>query len=375
MTADAVTGRGALSAQLPDFPWDTIAAARRRAEQHPGGIVDLSVGTPVDPTPAVARDALTAASDAHGYPQVWGTPAVRQAIIGHLRERWNAAELAQTQVMPVIGTKWLVAWLPTLLNLGEGDVVVIPTTAYPTYRVGAELVGATVVECDDPKGLPANTRLVWINSPANPHGAILGPDDLRAWIDATRASGAVLASDECYGEFAWDAPAHSVLDTSINHGSTRGLLAVMSTSKESNLAGYRAGFVAGDEAIVRELLALGKHTGMMLPTPVLAAMQAVLTDRAHVAEQRDRYLARRALLRPALERVGFRIDHSEGSLYLWATRGEDCRTTLDWLSERGILAAPGDFYGDAGRQHVRIALTATDERIAAAVERLGADFR
>ncbi|MGJ6980914.1 succinyldiaminopimelate transaminase [Aestuariimicrobium soli] len=360
-----------LSSRLPDFPWDTIAAAKARAGEHPDGIVDLSVGTPVDPTPAVARDALAAASDAHGYPQVWGTPGLRQAIITHLRTRWGAGDLTEHQVMPVIGTKWLVAWLPTLLNLGAGDVVVIPTTAYPTYRVGAELVGATVVESDDPSSLPEGTRLVWINSPANPHGAILSRDELAAWITAARSAGAVLASDECYGEFAWEAEATSVLDDGLNGGSVDGLLAVMSTSKESNLAGYRAGFVAGDEALVRELLALGKHTGMMLGSPTLAAMQAVLSDRAHVAEQRERYLARRRVLREALEGAGFTVDHSEGSLYLWSTRGEDCRATLDWLAERGILAAPGDFYGEAGRRHVRIALTATDERIAAAVERLG----
>lgn len=362
--------RPSLSSRLPDFPWDTIAAAKARAGEHPDGIVDLSVGTPVDPTPAVARDALTAASDAHGYPQVWGTPGLRAAIIAHLRTRWGAGELNEHQVMPVIGTKWLVAWLPTLLNLGAGDVVVIPTTAYPTYRVGAELVGATVVECDDPAAIPASAKLIWINSPANPHGAILWREQLVAWIEAARRVGAVLTSDECYGEFAWDAEAFSVLDEGLNGGSVDGLLAVMSTSKESNLAGYRAGFVAGDEGLVRELLALGKHTGMMLGSPTLAAMQAVLSDREHVTEQRERYLARRRVMRAALEAAGFRIDHSEGSLYLWATRGEDCRVTVDWLAERGILAAPGDFYGEAGRQHVRIALTATDERIAAAVERL-----
>lgn len=359
-----------LSQRLPDFPWDTIAGAKARAAEHPDGIVDLSVGTPVDATPEVAQRALTAAADAHGYPQVWGTPALRQAIIAHLQRRWNAAELSEHQVMPVIGTKWLVAWLPTLLNLSKGDVVVIPTTAYPTYRVGAELCGATVVECDDPAHLPAGAKLIWINSPANPHGAILTRDQMSTWIEAARAHGAVLASDECYGEFAWQAEPCSVLDAGINGGSTAGLLAVMSTSKESNLAGYRAGFVAGDEALVRELLALGKHTGMMLPAPVQAAMTAVLSDREHVAEQRERYLARRRVLAEALTAAGFTIDHSEGSLYLWATRGENCRLTLDWLAERGILAAPGDFYGEAGREYVRVALTATDERIAAAAQRL-----
>ena len=180
----------------------------------------------------------------------------------------------------------------------------------------------------------------------------------------------MLASDECYGEFAWDAPAFSVLDPAINGGTLDGLLAAFSLSKRSNLAGYRAGFVAGDADLVGELLSVRKHSGLMVAGPVQAVMTAMLADTAHVEQQRERYLARRAVLRPALEAAGFRIDDSEGSLYLWATRGEDCRATVDWLAERGILAAPGDFYGAAGRQHVRIALTASDERIAAAAARL-----
>lgn len=136
------------------------------------------------------------------------------------------------------------------------------------------------------------------------------------------------------------------------------------------MAGYRAGYAAGDPTIITELLGLGKNLGMMLPTPVLRAMEAVLRDRSHVAEQFERYRARREVLSAALRQAGFRIDHSEGSLYLWATRGENCRTTLDWLAERGILVAPGDFYGAAGERHVRVGLTASDERIAAAATRL-----
>lgn len=367
-------------ADLPDFPWDSIAAAKQRAGEHPGGIVDLSVGTPVDPSPEVARRALCEAADAHGYPQVWGTPALREAILAHVRGRWDAAPMDERGVLPVIGTKLLVAMLPTMLGLGPDDTVVIPTIAYPTYDVGARLVGARVVTCDDPDDLPragepGAPALVWTNSPANPHGAVMAPERVRAWIDYARSVGAVLASDECYGEFVYEGRARSVLDAELNGGSVEGLLAVMSTSKESNLAGYRAGFVAGDPGVVQQLLALGKHLGMMVPAPVQAAMAAVLGDRAHVAEQVERYRARREVLGAALRVAGFRIDDSEGSLYLWAARetpagDEDCRQTLDWLAERGILVAPGDFYGEAGRTHVRIGLTATDERIAAAAERL-----
>ncbi|WP_296136904.1 succinyldiaminopimelate transaminase [uncultured Tessaracoccus sp.] len=355
---------------LPDFPWDSLARARARAEAHPGGIVDLSVGTPVDETPAVARAALADAADAHGYPPVTGTPSCRAAIAHHLRERWGASGLDDGAVLPVIGTKELVGWLPTFLGLGADDVVVFPEQAYPTYEIGALARGARPLPCDDPAAWPEGTRLAWINSPANPTGRIMGEDELCAALARARALGAVLASDECYGEFAWDREAVSVLDDRICAGDHTGLLAVHSVSKRSNAAGYRAGFVAGDRDLVEGILHLRKHLGMMVPAPVQAALAALLGDREHVEAQRARYLARRASLRAALVGAGFRIDDSEGGLYLWATRGEECRATVAWLAERGILVAPGDFYGVRARQHVRVALTAPDERIAEACARL-----
>ena len=358
---------------LPDFPWDTIEGAKRVAIAHPDGIVDLSVGTPVDPTPEIGQVALTASADAHGYPTVWGTPALRAAIIHHLVNRWSSLPLTDENVLPVIGSKELVAALPAQLGITRGDVVVIPTTAYPTYEVGARLVGATVVATDDPEvAAAARPALIWINSPANPHGAILGSAATRDWVRAARSVGAVLASDECYGEFGWDGEPVSVLDPLVNEGSLAGLLAAFSLSKRSNLAGYRAAFVAGDALITGDLLALRRHLGLMVPSPVQAAMAVLLGDQAHVEQQRQRYLARRRTLRQALVDAGYRIDASEGSLYLWATRDEPCRATVDRLAELGILVAPGDFYGVAGTQHVRIALTATDERISAAAERLRA---
>lgn len=374
MNAAAGAGRvwPTKAADLPDFPWDTIEGAKARASQHPGGLVDLSVGTPVDPTPAIARDVLAEFYDAHGYPAVWGTAPVRQAIIDYLTNRWKSVPLVPEGVYPVMGTKEVVAWLPTLLDLGPDDTVVIPTTAYPTYEVGARMCGARVVACDDPAALTVAPRLIWINSPANPHGVILSAEQIRGWISFAQSCGAILASDECYGEFTWDAEAISVLDPRVNDGDISGLLAMHSMSKRSNLAGYRVGFVAGDPSLVHALVGVSKHLGMMVPQPVQEVMRVLLGDQQHVDDQRERYRRRREVLGGALVAAGYRIDHSEGSIYLWVTRGEDCRATVDRLAELGILVAPGDFYGDAGRRHVRISLTATDERIDAAAARLRA---
>ncbi len=357
-----------LSSRLPDFPWDSLRAARELAAAHPDGIVDLSVGTPVDPVPTLARKALADASDAHGYPTVWGTPELRRAIQDYFERRWHSVSLTERHVLPVIGTKELVAWLPSLLGLGPDHSVVYPSLAYPTYEVGALTAGAKPVALDDPQQAPKDTALIWVNSPSNPTGRIAAIPELRAWVEVARQRGAVLASDECYGELGWEEDPVSVLDPRVNDGDLTGLLAVSSLSKRSNAAGYRMGMVVGDPAIVMELVASRKHLGMMVPTPVQAAMTALLADQEHVEQQRGRYLARRAKLLPALEAAGFSIEHSQGSLYLWATRDEPCRDSLTWLAERGILVAPGDFYGS--QRHVRVALTATDERIEAAAARL-----
>jgi succinyldiaminopimelate transaminase len=251
--------------------------------------------------------------------------------------------------------------------------VVIPELAYPTYDVGTRLAGAAVLRADSTAAVgPAPVSLVWVNSPSNPTGRVLPAAHLAKVVAWARERGAVVVSDECYLELGWEAEPVSVLDPAVNGGSLDGILAVHSLSKRSNLAGYRAGYVGGDPALIARLLEIRKHAGMIVPAPVQAAMIAALGDSAHVAEQRARYGVRRTRLRAALVGAGFTVEHSEAGLYLWVTRGEDCWTTVSWLAERGILVAPGEFYGPAGRRHVRVALTATDERVAAAVERLSA---
>lgn len=341
------------------------------ARAHPDGIVDLSVGTPVDPVAPVIRDALAAAGSVPGYPTTHGTPALRGSAVAALARRYGITGLDPAAVLPAIGTKELIAWLPTLLGLGAGDTVVVPELAYPTYEVGGLLAGATVVRADSLTQLgPAAPALLFLNSPSNPTGKVLGVEHLRKVVGWARDRGVLVASDECYLGLGWDATPLSVLHPDVCDGDHTNLLALHSLSKTSSLAGYRAGFVAGDPAVVAELLAVRKHAGMMMPGPVQAAMVAALDDDEHEREQRRRYAERRAALLPALLAAGFTVDHSEAGLYLWATRGEPGRDTLAWLAQRGILAAPGEFYGPRGHSHVRIALTATDERIAAAVARL-----
>ena len=364
-------------ADLADYPWDAVAPYAARAKAHPDGIVDLSIGSPVDATPRVIAEAIARATDAHAYPQTVGTPALREAVVAWFARRRGVHGLTPDHVLPTIGSKELVALLPLLLGLGPGDVVVHPRAAYPTYEVGARLVGATPLASDDPGEWPVETRLVWINSPGNPDGRVWDAASLAVAVARARELGAVLASDECYAELAWDAPwdvepVPSALDARVIGDDPTGVLSVYSLSKQSNLAGYRAAFVAGDSALIARILTPRKHLGLMPPAPVQAAMIAALEDDSHVEEQRERYRARRDILKPAVEAAGFRIDRSEAGLYLWATEERDAWESLGRLADLGILAGPGHFYGANFPQHVRLSLTASDERIAAAAQRLRA---
>jgi succinyldiaminopimelate transaminase len=260
--------RDTVSARLPDFPWDQLTSYAEKARAHPDGIVDLSIGTPVDPTPAVVQHALAAATDAPGYPVTIGLPETRQACIDWLERSHGVTGLGLDAVIPVIGSKELIASLPLHLGVGPGDLVVFPELAYPTYEVGAKLVGADVLAADSLTATgPRTPRILWLNSPSNPTGRVLPPDHLRKVVDWCRERGVLLVSDECYIECTWEDKPYSVLHPEISRGSSEGILTVHSLSKRSNLAGYRCAFVAGDPAVVAELLAVRKNLGLMMPGP------------------------------------------------------------------------------------------------------------
>jgi succinyldiaminopimelate transaminase len=357
-------------ARLPGFPWDRLAPYVEQAGAHPGGVVDLSIGTPVDPTPDVVQDALRASADAPGYPLTIGTPALREAMVAWVGERLGTP-VTPAEVVASTGSKETVALLPSLLGLAPGTQVLIPSLAYPTYDVGARLAGCEPVATDDPTAHdPSRVGLVWVNSPSNPTGQVLSAERLRDVVAWGREHDVLIASDECYLELGWEAEPVSLLHPSVSGGTTDGLLSVHSLSKRSNLAGYRAGFAAGDARAVAAVVEARKNVGLLVPAPVQAALVAALGDDVHVQRQRARYAARREVLLAAVRAAGFRVEHSQAGLYLWCTRDEACWDTVAALAQVGLVAAPGEFYGAAGARHVRFALTATDERTAAAAERL-----
>ena len=360
--------------RLPEYPWESLKPFAAKAALHPGGKVDLSVGSPVDPTPRIIQDALDAASNSPGYPSTAGSLEFRTAVVEWFARRRGVTGLEAAQVMPTIGSKELISWLPLLMGLGPGDVVVQPTVAYTAYVVGAALCGAQIVSEDDPEKWPSNTKLVWLNSPGNPDGRVLSKKELKAAVNRGRALGALVASDECYAELGWGEwegkTTPCILDPEVCGSSTDGVLAVYSLSKQSNMAGYRAAFAAGSADLIKGLVNLRMHSGLNTPEPAQRAMIAALGDERHVAEQKAIYRARREQLLEAIKVYGFEVAESQAGLYLWATLGEDCWKTVDRMAALGVVVVPGAFYVLGESKYVRFSLTATDRDIAEGARRL-----
>ncbi len=360
--------------RLPEYPWEQLKPFAQKARLHSGGMVDLSIGSPVDPTPDIIKNALNDAANSPGYPSTGGSPELKDAVVEWFARRRGVSGLSPEQVMPSIGSKELISFLPLLLGLGKGDAVVQPKVAYTAYVVGAALVDAEIISEDNPSLWPENTKLIWINSPGNPDGRVLDVAEMKAAVDRARELGAVLASDECYAELGWDEWSDklipSVLDPRVCGSDYTNILALYSLSKQSNMAGHRAAFAAGDAKLVKSLVNVRMHAGLNTPAPVQHAITVALGDYSHVAAEKEVYRKRRDQLLGAVRDYGFELSDSEAGLYLWATLGEDCWKTVDRMAELGILVGPGSLYGSTSTQHVRFALTATDDNISLAVARL-----
>lgn len=336
-----------------------MAPYGEKAKKYPGGFIDLSQGTPVDPTPIFIQEALTKASNSPSYPLTAGSSQLKDAI-----RAWATLNLGATgefDVLPVIGSKEFVALLPTFL---QSKTVLYPKISYPTYLVGGLMASAKAIPVEiDAKSWPT-ADLAWINSPSNPTGQVQSDSEILATINWARNNGSVIASDECYLSFSKEAK--SIL--SLTGGNNEGVLAVHSLSKRSNLAGYRAAFVIGDSKLIDQIRQIRKHAGLIVPLPVQQAMIAALSDNNHAIEQAERYEKRRIKLITALSKAGFTIEHSQAGLYIWCSKNEDCYKTVDWFANLGVLVTPGSFYGS--EKFIRIALTATDESIDLVVERI-----
>ncbi|MCL2394399.1 MAG: aminotransferase class I/II-fold pyridoxal phosphate-dependent enzyme [Acidimicrobiaceae bacterium] len=364
----------------PAYPYDRLVPAERKAAALEGGVVDLSIGTPTDPPPAVVLEALAEADErggVRGYPASIGSAALRAAIRDWTEARLGV-ELPAEAVAACVGTKEFVATLPQWLKLRTPgrDTILYPAISYPTYEMGAILAGlrAVAVPVDDDWRLDLSAissddagraLALWINAPGNPAG---GLDDLEAAAAWGRAHGVPVFSDECYVEYTWDGPPRTILSAGLE-----GVVAVNSLSKRSNLAGMRVGWYAGDPELVDYLREVRKHVGMMVPGPAQLAGAAALADQVHVEAQRERYRSRLVRMKEILAALGVDAPLPGGGFYLWvpAPGGDAWGWTEELAETGGVLVSPGEFYGHAGDGHVRIAMVQPIERLDLVAARLG----
>ena len=364
----------------PPYPYDRLDELKASGERHPGGLVDCSIGTPIDPPPASVVAALSTSETERSYPPSIGTEAFREQVAAWSHTRFGVRIDPGSEVAAAVGTKEFVAGLPHWMKLRNPsrDTVLSPAVSYPSYEMGATLAGcrAVAVPVNEDWSIQLESiseedakraLLMWVNTPGNPAG---GLDDLEAVAEWGRRNDVPVFSDECYCEFTWDGPPRTILSTG-----SEGVVSVHSLSKRSNLAGLRVGFYSGDADIVNYLREIRKHAGFMVPGPAQAAAVAALSDQDHVENQRTTYLARLERLSKIMARLGVEAPLPRGGFYLWvpAPEGDAWLFVRRLIEDLGLLASPGEFYGKAGAEYVRIAAVQGDERIALLEERCTAN--
>ncbi|WEV47149.1 succinyldiaminopimelate transaminase [Bifidobacterium sp. ESL0690] len=367
------------------YDWNRVAPYRETAKNAPGGMIDLSVGSPVDSVPASVQQALADSSDApnaHGYPTVAGTETLRKSVREWFQtNRGVDFEAIDADFVPTVGSKEAVALMASLLHFGPGDVIVQPEVSYPTYDIGTQLAGAKtykaadIADVDSWRSVPG-VKAIWVNSPSNPTGEVLSASQLHRIVAAAREIGAVVLSDECYGLLTWadgndvePSPAPCMLQPDVCDGSAEGILVLYSLSKQSNMAGYRTALIAGDPTLVRPMTVYRKQIGEIIPGPVQAAMAAALHDFGSVRAQRARYAQRLQQLVEGLRAYGYDARMPQGALYVWVrAKSGNCWQDMADLARLGIIASPGEFYG--APTHLRFSATAPDASIAEVVARL-----
>jgi succinyldiaminopimelate transaminase len=362
----------------PPYPYERLDRFKPLAEEFDGGLVDFSIGTPIDAPPAAVVEALGTSDAERGYPPSIGSIALRDAVRRWVGRRFDL-DVSADQIAACVGTKEFVASVPLWLRLRrpDRDTVLYPAISYPTYEMGAVFAGCRAVPVPmDPAGAlqldaidpddAARAVVLWVNTPGNPTGAL---DDLEAAAAWGRAHDVPVFSDECYVEFTWSGRPRTILEHGVD-----GVVAVHSLSKRSNLAGVRVGFYVGDPELVEYLREVRKHAGLMVPGPAQAAGVAALDDDGHVEVQRGRYSARLEKMSSVISRwSGIEAPLPKGGFYLWLHVGDAWAFTERLAREGGALVSPGDLYGEAGAEYVRIAVVQPDERIDTVAARLGVD--
>lgn len=365
---------------LGTYPMTRLADAAGRVAARGVPVVDFGIGDPLEPTDPRIRAALVAAVPATSqYPATNGGRALRRAIAAYLRRVFAVSLDPDREIVATNGSKEAIFHLPLALldPASPRRGVIWGEPGYPIYEAGTVLSGGEPLPVPlrrergfllDPEDLDpaivARARILWLNVPHNPTGAVGSRSWLERMVTFARKNDLVLACDECYVELGGQGRAPSVLELA-----REGVVAFHSLSKRSGMTGYRTGFVAGDPALVAAIRTLRPYLGVGTPDFVQAAAVTAWADDAHVTERRRVFEQKRALLRAALEEAGVEVEGSRGALYLWFRVPGGAASepfALDLLERTGVLVTPGAAFGPSGEGYCRLALVPALEECDAA---------
>ena len=361
--------------------------------------ISLGIGEPRHATPQLIKDALVASlAGLASYPSTLGEPGLRQSMSNWQGRRYGISVDPASQILPVNGSREaLFSLAQTVLDPGKaGAIVVSPNPFYQIYEGAALLGGAqTWFAPSDPKrnfaidwaGVPeavwAKTQLLFVCSPGNPTGAVMGLDEWKLLFELSDRHGFVIASDECYSEIYFrDEPPLGSLQAAMQLGRNdfKNLLALTSLSKRSNVPGLRSGFVAGDAALIKAFLLYRTYHGSAMSPIVQAASMAAWDDETHVVENRALYREKFLQVTPMLAQV-MDVALPDAGFYLWAGvpetfGGSDEAFSQALLAAYNVVVLPGSYLAresqgnNPGAGRIRMALVAETAECVEAASRI-----
>jgi succinyldiaminopimelate transaminase len=352
---------------LRRYPFVRLTEAKRELVARGIEIVDFGIGEPREDTPAFIRERLAAALEPRStYPLAEGLPELREAIAGWIERRFGPALDPGTEILPTLGSKEAIFHLAQVVG---GDLVALTAPGYPVAERGAAFAGKQVFELPltaERGFLPDfdvvdgatwdRTGILWLNYPNNPTAATAPLELYERAAAIAREHDVVVASDEAYSEIYFgDEPPASALQVA----DRRNVIALNTLSKRSSMPGYRSGFIAGDPEVVAALNRYRPNVGVAPQEFIQRAAAAAWSDDAHVDGVRDLYRAKRDVLLPVLEAGGLRHAGGDATFFLWLDAGDRADALAAELLERGVVLAPGSFFGPAGEGFLRLALVPT----------------
>jgi LL-diaminopimelate aminotransferase len=373
---------------LPMYLFASLGTRLQELQARGLDIIRLDIGSPDGPTPAAVVQALgeAAANPAnHGYPTYFGTPRLRGAMADYYASRYGVTIDPNTEVLPLIGSKEGIANM-ALAWLDSGDIALVPDPGYPTYRMSAQMAGAQV--CDMPlleengflpdfDAIPAEVanraRLMWLNYPSNPTGAVAPIEFFVRAVDFCRRHNILLCHDAPYADVCYDGyRAPSLLSVP---GAKDVAVEFNSLSKSHNMAGWRVGMAVGNATAVKALLQVKSNVDSGIFLPVQAAAVAALTgDQTWMAERNATYQRRRDMIYDLLVNDwGLHVTKPAASLYLWPHVPEgytSAQFTDKILLATGVSFTPGSAFGPHGEGYIRISVGQSTEKITEALRRL-----